>query len=349
MARLFDPQRLTTNVEPVPIASNVATWAVVPTWGWFSASATGRLAWFSGRDRQLRLEWVARDGKVLGTLGEPAMYSQLALSPDGRRVAVEVEDAEGRFDIWMIDGVRNVASRVTTDPGNWREPVWSPDGTQMLFTSDAGGDQNILLKGLTGSDPAAPLPGGAGQTKGERDIPENWSRLGNTLLFLTLGKERTFWALPMDGKGKAERLLAGQFNLDEPHLSPDARWLAYVSTESGRFEVYVEPFRRRGERLRVSNNGGGQPRWRGDGKELFYLALDGGVVSVGVRESAAGLELGIPTTLVPGDRLRAVVQASDYDDWDVTPDGQRFLVKVPAQNQRQQIHVLLDWPSLVSK
>jgi hypothetical protein len=107
----------------VPIASNVATWTVVPGWGWFSASATGRLAWFSGRDRQLRLEWVDRGGKVLGTLGEPAKYSQLALSPDGRRVAVEVEDAEGRFDIWMIDGARNVASRVTTDPGNWREPV----------------------------------------------------------------------------------------------------------------------------------------------------------------------------------------------------------------------------------
>ena len=166
---------------------------------------------------------------------------------------------------------------------------------------------------------------------------------------MTLGKERTFWALPMDGKGKAEKLTAGQFNLDEPHLSPDGRWLAFVSTESGRFEVYVEPFRRRGERLRVSNDGGGQPRWRGDGKELFYLSLDGGIVSVAVRESAAGVELGIPTTLVPGDRLRPVVQASDYDDWDVTPDGQRFLVKVPAQNQRQQIHVLLDWTSLVPR
>ena len=112
----------------MPVASNVATWAVATDFGWFGASATGGLAWFSGRDRQLRLEWVNRDGKVLGTLGDPAKYGQLALSPDGRRVAVEIEDAEGHFDIWVIDAARNVASRVTTDPGNRREPVWSPDG-----------------------------------------------------------------------------------------------------------------------------------------------------------------------------------------------------------------------------
>jgi Tol biopolymer transport system component len=154
----------------------------------------------------------------------------------------------------------------------------------------------------------------------------------------------------MDGKGKPERLLAGQFNLDELHLSPDGHWLAYVSTESGRFEVYVEPFRRRGERLRVSNNGGGQPRWRGDGKELFYLSLDGGIVSVSVQSGAAGLELGNPTTLVAAARLRAVAQSADYDDWDVTPDGQRFLVKVPeTPNERQRIHVLLNWTSLLPR
>jgi Tol biopolymer transport system component len=348
--RPFDPRGLRARGEPVPIASNVATWAVVPGWGWFSASASGRLAWLSGRDSQLRLAWFDREGKLLGTLGEPAKYSQLALSPDGRRVAVEVEDAEGRFDIWLIDVARNVASRLTTDTADEREPTWSPDGRELVFSSDANGDQNLMHKELQGSEPAAPLPGGIGTTPGERDIPEHWSRAGNTLLYLTLGKERTFWALPMDGKGKPERLLAGQFNLDEPHLSPDGHWLAYVSTESGRFEVYVEPFRRRGERLRVSNNGGGQPRWRGDGKELFYLSLDGGIVSVSVQSGAAGLELGNPTTLVAADRLRAVAQSADYDDWDVTPDGQRFLVKVPeTPNERQQIHVLLNWTSLLPR
>ena len=346
-ARPFDARRLTVGGEAVPIASNAATWAVAPTYGWFSASANGRLAWFPARSRELRLAWFDRQGRQLGTFGEPAKYSQLALSPDGRRVAVEVQDAEGRYDIWLIDLARGVSSRLTTDPASEREPVWSPDGTRLAFTTNAGADENILVKELSGSQPPAPLPGGVGATAGERDIPENWSRAGNTLLFMTLGNERTFWALPMDGKGKPERLITGQFNLDEPHVSPDGRWLAYVSTQSGRFEVYVEPFRRPGEPLRVSDSGGGQPRWRGDGKELFYLSLSGAIVSVSVRDTGSALELGAPTTLVPADKLRASFQNADYDDWDVTPDGQRFLVKQPdAPDERPRIHLLLDWTSV---
>jgi dipeptidyl aminopeptidase/acylaminoacyl peptidase len=137
--------------------------------------------------------------------------------------------------------------------------------------------------------------------------------------------------------------MQGRFAVDEPHVSLDGRWLAYVSTESGRNEVYVEPFRRRGETVRVSKDGGGQPRWREDGKELFYLSLDGRLMAVSVREGATGPEVGAPTTLVPADRLRAVVQGPDYDDYAVTADGQRFLVKVlAAPQERQRIHVLLD-------
>ncbi len=135
-----------------------------------------------------------------------------------------------------------------------------------------------------------------------------------------------------------------QFASDEHHVSPDGRWLTYISQESGRFEVYVEPFRGRGEKVRVSPNGGGQPRWRGDGKEIFYLSPDGRLMAASVRETPTGLEVGIPTTLVPADRLKAVVQGMDYDDYAVTSNGQRFLVKVNgSKDSRQRIHVLLDW------
>ena len=322
------------------------TWPTVRTFGWFSASANGRLAWFPARSRELRLAWLDRRGEPLGTFGEPAMYGQLALSPDGRRVAVEIQDAEGQYDIWLFDVARGLSSRLTTDPASEREPVWSPDGSRLAYSTIAADGENILVKDLSGPQPAAPLPGGVGATANVRDIPENWSRAGNTLLYMTLGAERTFWALPMDGQQKPEQLLAGQFNLDEPHVSPDGRWLAYVSTDSGRFEVYVAPFRRTGERLRVSDNGGGQPRWRGDGKELLYLTTGGAIASVSVRDSGSALELGAPTTLVPADKLRAAILGSDYDDWDVTPDGQRFLVKQPAvADDNPRIHVLLDWPS----
>ena len=117
---------------------------------------------------------------------------------------------------------------------------------------------------------------------------------------------------------------------------------------SSRVEVYVEPFRRRGERVRVSAKGGGQPKWRGDGKELFYLAPDGALMSVTVREGSTGPEVGIPSVLVPSTALRAVVQAPDYDDYAVSSDGKRFLVKRPLDDSRgPRVHVVLDWPSLL--
>jgi Tol biopolymer transport system component len=348
-SRPFDARRLVASGDAVPIASRVATWAIGRGFSWFSASANGRLAWFPARSRELRLAWLDRRGGPLGTLGEPALYGQLALSPDGRRVAVEVQDAAGPYDIWLFDVARGLSSRLTSDATSEREPVWSPDGSRLAYSTIAPDGENILIKDLSGSQAAAPLPGGVGATAGVRDIPENWSRAGNTLIYMTLGgvqSFRTLWALPMDGQKKPEQLMAGH-GFDEPHVSPDGRWLAYVSTESGRFEVYVAPFRRTGERLRVSDNGGGQPRWRGDGKELLYLTTGGAIASVSVRDSGSALALGAPTTLVPADKTRAVFVNADYDDWDVTPDGQRFLVKQPAvADDTPRIHVLLDWPSV---
>ncbi|RPI18030.1 MAG: hypothetical protein EHM61_28985 [Acidobacteria bacterium] len=142
--------------------------------------------------------------------------------------------------------------------------------------------------------------------------------------------------------------MKNRFGLDEPQVSPDGRWLAYMSTESGRYEVYVEPFRRRGESVRVSTSGGGQPKWRGDGKELFYLSLDRAMMAVNVREGATGPEIGIPAVLVSAKELGAVVQGPDFDDYAVTTDGQRFLVKRPVgEANPQRIHVLLNWPSLL--
>ena len=346
-AQRFDPREWATKGEAVPIGSSVAAFGLDAGAGWFSASSTGRVAWLSGLSSDVRLEWVDRKGTRLGALGEPGRYGQIALSPDDRRVAAEIVDAVGQWDLWVIDVARGVPSRLTTDRANDRDPVWSPDSQELIFSSNASGDQNLLRKGLAGSAPAAPLSGGIGQTPGERDIAKDWIREGNTLLYLTIGAERTLWARSLDGQGAPEPLVK-DFAIDRPDVSPDGRWLAYISRESGRYEVYVEPFRRRGERVRVSTSGGAQPRWRRDGKELFYLSLDGALMAVTVRVGATGLEVGLPTTLAPARDLRAVVLGSDYNDYGVTADGQRFLVKRPADGtQRQRIHVVLDWPSLL--
>jgi Tol biopolymer transport system component len=344
LAQRFDAEQLVAKGEALPIASAVGEWNPEPGWGLFSVSATGLVSWLSAQESKLQLEWLDRKGERFGTLGEPGRYGQIVLSPDDERVAVEIMDASGGFDLWVIDFARGVASRVTSDPGDERDPVWSPNGQELVFGTGTGGG-NLVRKELTAGASASPLP-----ESSERRVPECWSSDGKTLLYVTLGEEGTLSALPLDGNGPAEQLMKTRFHVDEPQISPDNRWLAYISTESGRFEVYVEPFRRRGERVRVSTNGGGQPKWRGDGKELFYLNPKGALMVVAVREGATGPAIGIPTTLIPADVLGAVVQGPDVDDYAVSTDGQRFLVKRPAvQDQRQRIHVLLNWPSLLEK
>jgi len=355
-ARSFDPKSLVATGEPFAIASNVRPWpGVAPSWGTFGASRGGRVAWLSSEGDVVQLVWVDRKGKRLGTLGEPGRYSQIALSPDDSRVVVEVVSTSTQFDLWVIDVARGVSSRLTTDPASERDPVWSPDSREVVFSSTAGGDQDLLIKGLLGSDPPRPLPGGVGQTRGERDIAEEWSPQGNTLIYMTIDASnagRTFWTVSPDDEDEQEpqELLRNAFSVDEPRVSPNGRWLAYISQESGQQQIYVEPFRARGEKVRVSTGGGGQPRWRGDGKELFYLSPDGSLMVVTVGEGATAPRIGLPAVLVPAADLRAVVQSPDFDDYAVTSDGQRFLVKRTLETDPgQRIHVLVDWPSLLEE
>jgi hypothetical protein len=204
-----------------------------------------------------------------------------------------------------------------------------------------GAGKGVLRrKGLRALDPETALT-----DTNDEDHPEFWSRDGKTLLFIrrSAADAQGAWSLHL-GDGKVEPLLDARFRVDEPQLSPDERWMAYVSHESGRDEVYVEPYRRSGDRVRVSVDGGGQPKWRGDGKELFYTTPANLLMAVAVRAAGERVEVSLPAKLFEVHGL----EGTGYDDYAPSADGQRFLVKQPVEQDRKpQLQIVTNWPSLL--
>ncbi len=344
LAQPFDAERVEPTGEAVAIASSLGFSPANHGIGYLGVSPGGTLAYMSGQAAtgQVQLAWVDRKGGQVETIGEPGSYGQIALSPDERQVALEIFEAdEEQYDLWVMDLARGVTSRVTATPGTERDPVWSPDGRSLAFVARRAEGADLRRKGLRASDPETVLTDSP-----DEDIPESWSSDGETLLFIrqtTSFDEKTVWALPLSGDGEAEPVLTA-FLLDEPQLSPDMRWLAYISNESGRDEVYLEPFRREGDRVRVSVDGGGQPKWRGDGRELFFTTPSSRLVAVDVQTVGDRIEVSLPVELF---EIRGL-QGAGYDDYAPSADGQRFLVKLPIEAARkQQLHVVTNWPALL--
>jgi Tol biopolymer transport system component len=342
-AQPFDPKRAVLGGEPVAIAPSVSTWTNNEGYGWFAVSPAGTLAYFSGAGvrGQVQLAWVDRSGRQITTVGAPGNFGQIALSPDERHVALEMAAPRNEFDLWVMDIARGVASRVTSASGSERDPVWARDGRSLAFIARTPNGASLRLKGLRASDPESVIEAGAGP---DEYVPETWVPDGDTLLVTRRNAkdEQTVWAAPLKG-GTAEPVLSG-FRFDEPQVSPDGRWLAYVSNESGQDEVYVEPFRREGDRVRISVKGGGQPKWRADGRELFLTTPTNRLLAVQVRAAGERLDVSLPADLF---EIRGL-QGSGYDDYAPSSDGQRFLIKVPVeQDQKPVLNVVTNWTSLL--
>jgi len=337
LAQPFDLSREELTGEPAAVSQPVAVWAQQPgfEWGWFSASASGTLTYLEGQaTRGFELTWFDRKGSRLGTVGKPGAYGQIALSPDERRVAVERTDT-GSSDIWTVDLARGVATRVTIDPASEVDPVWAPDGRELLFASTRDGTARVYRKALEGDAPPSPLAEVSGAA-----YPECWSAKANAIVY---AQGQAIGILSPDGGAEPETIMKKDFQIDEPHISPDGRWLAFISQESGQWEVHVEPFREEGERVRVSTEGGGQPKWRGDGRELFYVSPDGRLMAVDVQTKSSRIEVGLPVALFPG-----VIADPIRDHYAVTADGQRFLVPLPVGSDTgTRLHVVTNWTSLL--
>ena len=353
MARALDSASAQLKGDPVPVIGPVDRPLGSVDTGTFSASSSppnntpnsGVLAFRRSAASDYRIAWFDRSGKSLGTAGDIADYSNPALSPDGNRLAVSIRDpATGSRDIWVLDLLRQSASRITFDASDDLNPVWSPDGGRIAYSSDRRGARDIYTKNASGI--------GGEELVIESKIPKNvedWSPDGHWMVFNeavpNYGDDLV--VVPLDTR-KPQEFLRTRFHEDGGRFSPDGKWLAYESDESGRAEVYIQPFPPTGGKWQISNDHGGQPQWRGDGKELYYSTFSTPVRMMAVDIATTGpvLRAGIPRVLFEA----AMQDTGARNRWAVTRDGQKFLAVVPVTgNPVHGFRVIVNWPSLLPK
>ena len=342
MAQPFDPRRLVLTGEAFPIAEQIQTQGN-PLAGVFSASENGVLAYQTGAAMDgYALTWFDRSGKKIGILGEPAIYSDVELSPDGKRASVGIpEPGKGR-NIWIYDVARSLKTRFTFDAAIEAQSVWSPDGSRVVFSSNRKGHYDLYQNAFDGSGTEVPL------LEDNLDkYPESWSADGRFILYGSTGGPtgNDLFVLPLTGDRKPVPFLNTQFNEFFGRFSPDGRWVAYRSNESGKFEIYVAPFPGPGGKRQISTSGGGFPRWRRDGTEIFYLAPDNKLMVASVNGKGPSFEVGAVKPLFD----TRVFTGLRYP-YDVTADGQRFLVNsLPGQVSSAPVTVVVNWTAGLKK
>ena len=338
VAQPFDADKLRVTGDPTTVAEHIAEVGDNHEFD-FSVSDNGVLAYQSGSPNS-ELVWFDREGKKLASVGEPDSYASIALSPDGRRVATGLFDADGReSDIWLFDLTRNGSkSRLTFDPQSDGDPIWSPDGTRIVFDSNRAGDGHTHLymtsSNGTGNDQRL-------STSDADEFPSSWSYDGQNILLVSFaGNHAAVSMVPLGGDHEPKPLLqSSAFDQGAATFSPDGRFIAYESAESGRNEVYVQTYPLSGRKWSISSEGGLFPVWRGDGKELLYITADGKVMSVEIKPGLA-LETAVPRQLFQ----TSIKINSGGRPYDVRPDGARFLIKTPAEaNNPAPMTIILNW------
>lgn len=351
MAQPFNVESLELSGDAVPIAERVITGGQTGTAGGFSVSETGALAYQTGStevggQRVLtQLVWFDRSGTQIGVLGDRARSGDLELAPDGRRVAASLFDpAQRARDIWLFDVARGLRTRFTFDAGDETTLVWSPDGSRVVFNARRKGPLDLYQKASSGAGAEEEL-----LTDGLDKYPMGWTPDGRFVLFAVTAPKTgvDLWVLPLFGDRKPFPFLQTRFN-EVGSFSPDGRWIAYSSNESGRYEVYVAPFPGPGGKWQVSTAGGDWPRWRRDGKEIFYLAPapDNKLMVAAVNGVGSAFEIGAVRPLID---TRAPVRNA-LRVYDISPDGQRFLVNTLAEEGASDpITLVVNWPALLKK
>jgi serine/threonine protein kinase/Tol biopolymer transport system component len=352
MAQPFDPVRLALTGAVLPVTEGVATRRDI---GLFSVSNNGTLAYLSGGSSgaATQLVWKDRTGKSTGTFGPPGAYNDFQLAPDEKRIVFDADPSGSNQDVWVLDSVRGTTSRLTFDPAQDNVPMWSPDGLRIVWPSRRGGSYDLYVKAANGT--------------GNEDLlvkmgtingwASDWSKDGRYLLYQRPGEKtgQDLWIAPQlpEGAGgdrKPFPYLQSQFDESEGKFSPDGRWVAYVSNESGRNEIYVQSFPLSGAKFQISTGGGAQPKWRKDGTELFYVAEDRMLMAVPVRLGRTPAEPFQPGSPKPLFAVPTYSIALNGRDYAVSNDGQRFLVSgVEESGEAPPVTVVLNWQAGLKK
>jgi Tol biopolymer transport system component len=339
MARPFDAEELEFSGDAFPIAEVVTLLAPGTVVGVFSASQNGVLAYQAGvgDDGSFRLVWRDREGNELGTVGEQGSYDEVHIMPGGEMAAVALEeDSAGTSDIWVVDLRRDLFTRFTFDPGYESGLTPTPDGRALFYSAQKGGVYALMRKEIGGS--------GEGEVILESTTemyPSSVSPDGEQLAFFKGGDDSSWdiWILPLSGEAEAIPFIETEFGEAFAMFSPDGRWLAYMSNESGSPEIYVTAFPKPGRKWQISTSGGQAPRWNVRGSEIVYHASDGMLTAVQVEPRAGGLLIGETTPL-----FNTRLQPSGPQFWALSPDGERVLaMETVSDHDAPNLSVVVNW------
>ncbi len=342
LAQPFDLARLETSGEPMTVADQISLYSSFLGFGNYSVSQSGPLV-FDAFRLVTRLEWFDRSGKQTGVFGDPAPHFNARISPDGSRIAFDLYDTGTQTtQVWVGDISRGVQTRLTSGSFSNSQPVWSPDGFRIAFQSDRKHQADAYVRAADGSGADEAITDGD-----DERLPTDWSPDGKYLSLFDrqAGGDRLIRlsAVPVADDHKVFIIVPPVPNfLQGARFSPDGRWLAYDTDESGRSEVYVISFPEGQNRVQISNAGGSNPRWTRHGREILYTAFDGKVMSVEI-DSTHGIRPGTPRPLFQLPEGTAF-------GWDVSADGERFLLNVPViKSSSVPLSVVVNWAASLKK
>jgi eukaryotic-like serine/threonine-protein kinase len=339
MAQPFDSKRLEFTGDAFPVTDNVGV-DVSYNLSLFSASQNGTIAYLPGEGASgTNLVLYDRDGNVIGIVGERAIFNSPKFSTDGGRIVVDIFDNKTRANnIWVYDIQRGARTQITFDGLNASDPIWSPDGQSIIYSKSNGRIENLNMKPSTGAGSEQTLYQSTHQM-----IPTSWSPDGKYLTYFNRG-EYDLWVLPLEDAVAAIPFLQSPSVLGSPVLSPDGKWIAYDSNESGRSEIYVRPFPGPGGKWQISTAGGTRPRWRNDGREIFYFDYEGTINSadVSIKESTVDV-----TSVRPLFTTKANIRFGTYD---ITSDGKFFVVNSVIKSYEDElITLIVNWDADMKK